>query len=170
MTRNKNLRRFIDRRVKYWRDFYYVYCDAGVKGMKKGQHVMARDPDYVQALKGGGGGKPAKPAQNKYNPTKERLKLAGVIGGTAAGIAGLGLLGRKLGRSMGKRMAAGKVGTAKNPEVFMPSKPKPSTGNPFKKNDPFRNKKPKKKNPFSGLTNTKTVQQNLNNPNHVWDI
>jgi hypothetical protein len=30
-----------------------LITDAGVKGMKKGQHVKARDPEYLAALKGG---------------------------------------------------------------------------------------------------------------------
>lgn len=32
-------------------------CDEGKKGMRRGQHVMARDPNYLAALKGGSNGK-----------------------------------------------------------------------------------------------------------------
>ena len=32
----------------------YSLMDAGVKGMKKGQHIKAKDPDYMKALKVGG--------------------------------------------------------------------------------------------------------------------
>ena len=81
------------------------------------------------------------------------------------GIAGLGLLGRKVGRAIGNRMAsaskaassARKIPSSKV-EHIAPSKPSKAS---FKK---------KRGNPFSQFTNTKQVQRNLNNPNHVWDI
>lgn len=41
--------------------------DAGVKGMKKGQHIKAKDPDYVESLKGGGGGNNAPASSNSQN-------------------------------------------------------------------------------------------------------
>lgn len=164
MTNSAGLRRFIDSRVRYWCKFYDTYYDAGVKGMKKGQHVMARDPEYVQELKGGGGGG-AKPGQKKQLQRPSALKRAAVIGGSIAGATALGLLGRKVGRAIGNRMAsASKTASAarKIPsskvEYIKPSKPSTSS---FKK---------KKGNPFSQFTNTRQVQRNLNNPNHVWDI
>jgi hypothetical protein len=62
--------------------------DAGVKGMKKGQHVMAKDPDYVESLHGGGGSKPQsisnvpqKTSKSGWN--KNRAKnIAKMIGGS----------------------------------------------------------------------------------------
>lgn len=35
--------------------------DAGVQGMKKGQHIKARDPEYVESLRNGGGQTSAPP-------------------------------------------------------------------------------------------------------------
>jgi hypothetical protein len=159
MITNKRLRRFVDRRVKYWCDFYRAHCDAGVKGMKKGQHVMARDPEYVQELKGGGGG--ARPAQQKQLQRPSALKRAAVIGGSLAGVAGLGLLGAKFGRKLGGRMAGKAVATAKQtaPSVARAAKTFPISkpgGNKFSG--------------FGGLSSTSQVKKNLNNPNHVWDI
>lgn len=160
MKRNESIRRFIDRRVQYWCEFYDTYYDAGVKGMKKGQHVMARDPEYVQELKGGGGGKPA---QKKPLQRPSALKRAAVIGGSIAGATALGLLGRKVGRALGNRMAsASKVASAaksaapavaKKAKTFSGGKP---SGHKFAG--------------FGGLSSTSQVKKNLNNPNHVWDI
>lgn len=62
------------------------YKDYGVKGMKKGEHVKARDPEYVEALKGGGG--------KKGMSTGKKVALGAAA---AAGAVGAGLLGRKLG-------------------------------------------------------------------------
>lgn len=161
MTNSVKLRRFIDRRVQYWCEFYDTYYDAGVKGMKKGQHVMARDPEYVQELKGGGGG--AKPGQKKQLQRPSALKRAAVIGGSIAGATALGLLGRKVGRALGNRMAsASKVASAAKSAA-------PAVA---KKAKTFSGGKPggHKFAGFGGLSNTSQVKKNLNNPNHVWDI
>jgi hypothetical protein len=71
-------------------------CDAGVKGMKKGQHVKARDPEYVESLRGGGGMN----RNNGYNkpsggnPILRSKKASMALGagmGAAGSAAGLGI-------------------------------------------------------------------------------
>lgn len=62
-----------------------LITDAGVKGMKKGQHVKARDPEYLAALKGGAAG----------------------AGGFAAGV-GIG----KAGRAIANRIKSQKISKA----------------------------------------------------------
>lgn len=75
--------------------------DAGVKGMKKGQHVKARDPEYVESLKNGGA-----PAQRQQLHRPSVLGRAAAIGGGLAGAVGLGLLAGKVGGRLGARMAS----------------------------------------------------------------
>lgn len=65
------------------------YKDYGVKGMKKGEHVKARDPEYVEALKGGGG--------KKGMSTGKKVALG--LGTAAAGV-GAALAGRKIHQAM----------------------------------------------------------------------
>ena len=73
-----------------------LITDAGVKGMKKGQHVKARDPEYLAALKGGavGAGAAAAAAGAGYAIHKNRgaissgaKKLASKAQGTRVGRA-----------------------------------------------------------------------------------
>lgn len=74
-------------------------ADAGVKGMKRGEHRMARDPEYVESLRGGGQRKPN--AVQRYNQGMKTarnigLGLAGAAGAVAAGLGMRKLLkGRK---------------------------------------------------------------------------
>ena len=73
-----------------------LITDAGVKGMKKGQHVKAHDPEYLAALKGGaiGAGSAAAAAGAGYAIHKNRgaiasgaKKLASKAQGTRVGRA-----------------------------------------------------------------------------------
>ena len=68
------------------------YKDFGVKGMKKGEHVKARDPEYLASIKGGNGG-----GQKKGMSTGKKVALGAAA---AAGAVGAGLLGRKLGKAI----------------------------------------------------------------------
>ena len=75
-----------------------IMCDAGVKGMKKGQHVKARDPEYVESLRNGGGGgmssgsSHSKPSGGNPILRSKKASIATGIGmGVAGSAAGLGL-------------------------------------------------------------------------------
>lgn len=99
MTRDSALKRRIDKAVrKYIR---MALKDAGVQGMKRGQHVKARDPEYVESLRNGGGavnsGDGNQPKQSGMGIGK---KIALGSGGAAA-LLGAGLLGHKLGVKRG---------------------------------------------------------------------
>lgn len=86
--------------------------DAGVKGMKKGQHVMARDPEYKASLQGGGAApssspaKPSAPAAKQGNNKHGKAKAIAKMVGAAAAIAGAGVLGAKAMRHMQNRWAS----------------------------------------------------------------
>jgi hypothetical protein len=77
-----------------------LITDAGVKGMKKGQHVKARDPEYLAALKGGAVGAGAaaagygayKGGKALFNKNREKItsgakKLGSRMQGTRVGHA-----------------------------------------------------------------------------------
>lgn len=94
-----------------------AYHDAGVKGMKRGEHRMARNEEYVKSLRGGGGNPSPAPANNQQSGGMSTAKKIGIGLGVAAGTAALvgGALGaRKLlhKRSMAKKLGALKVKAA----------------------------------------------------------
>lgn len=96
------IRRYIDHAIK--REIRRFVKDAGVKGMKKGEHRMARDPEYVESLKGGRGNTRRSIQKPQRSNMAEKVKTAALVGGAAVGA---GLLGRKLGKMSGFK--AGKV-------------------------------------------------------------
>lgn len=49
IKRDRAIRRLIDKKIRH------AILDAGVKGMKRGRHVKAHDPEYLKRIKGGGG-------------------------------------------------------------------------------------------------------------------
>lgn len=69
--------------------------DAGVKGMKKGQHIKAKDPNYIESLKGGGGNNaPASSnSQQKQGLTTKQKVGIGMLaaGGALMAAGGLGM-------------------------------------------------------------------------------
>lgn len=84
--------------------------DAGVKGMKKGQHIKAKDPDYVESLKGGGGASRGSASSNQ--PQKQGMSTGKKIAiglGALAGGAALAFGGHKLMKLAGAKKAAQKA-------------------------------------------------------------
>lgn len=87
----------------------WVRKDAGVKGMKKGQHIKARDPEYKASLQGGGAAsssnpaKPSIPAAKQGNNKHGKAKAIAKMLAAAAGIAGAGYLGAKAMKKMRNR-------------------------------------------------------------------
>lgn len=80
--------------------------DAGVKGMKKGQHIKAKDPDYVESLKGGGGASGGSASSNQ--PQKQGMSTGKKIAiglGALAGGAALAFGGHKLMKLAGAKAA-----------------------------------------------------------------
>ena len=78
---------YLDYNINRMQKFRPRYLDYGVKGMKKGKHVMAREPEYVKRLKEGGGNSEPSAAPNANN--REKLKNAAKIAAGVAGAAGL---------------------------------------------------------------------------------
>lgn len=80
--------------------------DYGVKGMKKGQHLKAQEPQPSTSQK------PSKPAPNPV--AMERLKNAGIAVGQKRGLLTRLKEGYKANRAIGREMAAGgrKLGAA----------------------------------------------------------
>ena len=73
------------------------YKDFGVKGMKKGEHVKARDPEYVESLRGGGSSRGQSRGQSRNGGGMSTGKKIALGAAAAAGAVGAGLLGKKLG-------------------------------------------------------------------------
>lgn len=96
-----------------------AYHDAGVKGMKRGEHRMARNEEYVKSLRGGGGssgGNPS-PANNQQSGGMSTGKKIAISLGAAAGAAaaiggGLALRKHLHNRKMAKALSNLKVKAA----------------------------------------------------------
>lgn len=80
------------------------YKDYGVKGMQKGKHVKASDPDYLEQIRGGGGTKRTTPVAVK-KPGMSTGKKAAIAAGVGAAALGGALLARKYG--LGKKLGSG---------------------------------------------------------------
>lgn len=185
----KNAREQVERDIKKEKSQTADFLkDAGVKGMKKGQHVKARDPEYVESLKGGNSSKQS--GSNKQQPSDTRKKVGKALLYGGAGLAALGggILGaRKLLRSGKLRGMLGKKSIRK-PAEGMTFEVKKQNLKPTQAKSLQPSKNPlehelkknrrakihgalKNKNEFDprGKT-TKQFQEALNNPNTVWDI
>lgn len=105
---NRAIKRYIDRAVRKY--VKLALLDAGVKGMKKGQHVKARNQEYLESLRGGSGHKPqaAKPSAPKPPVKKKGFNGKEFAKGAAAGAFG-GLIGGGLHTAAFGRGKDGKV-------------------------------------------------------------
>ena len=86
--------------------------DEGKKGMKKGQHVMARNPDYLKSLKGAAStvsGAARSAASRVGNALSGAKKSAvGKLRSTATGKKALKTVGSGLGKAIGAKRSASK--------------------------------------------------------------
>lgn len=147
--------------------------DAGVKGMKKGQHIKAKNEEYVQSLRGGGGNRQTRPQQLNKKRTQKGVsawKRAAVGAGALALGLGAGYLAGKGLRRMTNNFSNKVSAKLIKPTAHISKNPGNVVSSTRKAISSVSSAAKNAAKKTINYANASDFKKALNDPNHVWDI